>query len=244
MKTTQKRVLITGCSGSVGEALCSEFVQAGYVVFGQFRTTLPRKLRRLGQRFTSFQQDFTVGASLPRKDYDIVVNNAAINNSDVVAHEVLRENWDQALFLNLTVPFLILKDCLPHMIKNKWGRIINISSIYGFRASEENLPYTVSKHGLAGLTKTVAREYAKYGITANEICPGPIKSKMIERIATKNESATGQPKTDYVRDLCCEIPIGRMAEPGEIASFAVFLCSDSARYINGTSLPIDGGMTL
>ena len=93
------------------------------------------------------------------------------------------EDWDRTIALNLTAPFLLIRQCLPHMVRENWGRIVNISSIYGLRAVETNLPYTVSKHGLSGLTKTVAREYGAHGITCNEICPGPMKSRLLLSLA-------------------------------------------------------------
>ena len=128
------------------------------------------------------------------------------------------------------------------MISKKWGRIINISSIFGLRATTNNLPYNVSKHGLAGLTKSIAKEYATYGITCNGICPGTIESELMERIAQRKEKDFGIAKDEYFRSIRESIPARRFAKPIEIAQLALYLASEYAGYINGTSLVIDGGV--
>ena len=185
--------------------------------------------------------DLSAEFTLPIRDFDVVVNNAAINISDAATADVSAEEWDKTLHINLYAPFRIIKECLPGMIKRRWGRIINVSSIYGLRASEGNLAYTVSKHGLNGLSKTVAKEYARHGITCNEICPGPIKSELMHRIAKRETSGTKTSISDFLKSLAEEIPAGRFASPKEVARVALFLASDDAAYINGASLPLDGG---
>ena len=129
------------------------------------------------------------------------------------------------------------------MKKQKWGRIINISSIYGIKVEEEILPYNVSKHGLIGLTKTIAKEYAKYGITCNAVCPGTMDSSMTEYVSkfyTKSEIE----KKEYYKEMINQIPAKRFAKPKEIAKMVLFVASDEAGYINGSSLVIDGGSIL
>ena len=137
---------------------------------------------------------------------------------------------------------MLTKSFLPYMVKNRWGRIINISSIYGLRACEGNLPYNVSKHGLSALTKTVAKEYSQYGISANEICPGPIESKLLDRIAQYHADNEGESKSDYLALLANDIPGRRLATPFDVAATALFLASEQAGYINGVSIPVDGGL--
>ena len=128
------------------------------------------------------------------------------------------------------------------MIQKRWGRIINISSIYGLRAVEGNFPYTVSKHGLSGFTKTIAREYATYGISCNEICPGPINSDMMREIGKRVASQTGGTVESYLKEVCDEIPAKRMAEPRDVSALALFLASPEAGYLTGASIPLDGGI--
>jgi NAD(P)-dependent dehydrogenase (short-subunit alcohol dehydrogenase family) len=184
------------------------------------------------------QLDFSRQFVLQETDVDVVINNAGVNINNLRTHEISLEDWNLTIQINLTAPFHVVKQCLPRMIERRWGRIVNISSIYGLRAVEGNFPYTVSKHGLSGLTKTVAKEYAAAGITCNEICPGPIDSDMMREIGSKS----GQSVDNYLAEVCDEVPAKRMAKPEEIAALAVFLASEQAAYINGASIPIDGAL--
>ena len=238
-----RTVLITGGTGSVGKALIRAFVAHGYRVTFQF-SRKKAEASQLEKRFgvEAIQVDFSRKFTLPRFDFDVIVNNAGINISDVDTHEVSLEDWNLTLTVNLTAAFLIVQQCLPAMKKKGRGRIINISSIYGIRGVEGRLPYTVSKHGLAGLTKTVAKEYGGYGITCNEICPGPIDSAMMKRIAKRSAATSGDTVSSYFKEVCDEIPLRRMVKPSEVAAVAVFLASDAASYLNGASIPLDGGM--
>lgn len=237
-----RRILITGGTGSVGQALVEMFSANGDTVTFQYNSNRAVADELEGSFGASaLQIDLSKDFELPGNDFDVVVNNAGINITDVATHEVTLEDWNHTLMVNLTAPFRIAKLCLPFMMQKHWGRIINISSIYGLRAVEGNFPYTVSKHALSGLTKTIAKEYAGYGITCNEICPGPINSDMIRRIAIRETATTGSAPEAYLKDLCNEIPAGRLAEPQEIASLALFLASPDAGYLTGTSIPLDGG---
>lgn len=188
------------------------------------------------------QIDFGSSSTLPRSNFDIVVNNAGVNITNQLSLDVSRHDWDRTLLINVTTPFLILQQCLPHMIANAWGRIINVSSIYGLRAVETNLPYTVSKHALSGLTKTIAREYAEHNITCNEICPGPIESEMMTRISQESAPLEGLSPEEYLNGVREEIPAGRMAQPLDVACLALHLASAEASYLTGASIPLDGGL--
>ncbi len=236
-------VLITGGTGSVGKALVETFATHGYRVTFQFHhdeATADALAQKFGAK--AVQLDFEGDLVLPRVDFDVVINNAGINISDVPTHEVSLVDWNRTMLVNLTAPFKIVRQCLPWMMEKRWGRIINISSIYGLRAAEGNFPYTVSKHALSGFTKTIAKEYAAYGITCNEICPGPIDSDMMNEIAKRTVAQTGGTIEDYFKEVCEEIPAKRMVEPKEVASLAVFLASGEAEYLTGASIPLDGGM--
>lgn len=238
-----RNVLITGGTGSVGRALVEAFATNNHHVSFQYwqdKSTAKRLERSFGAE--SIQLDFAKDFTLPKVNFDIVVNNAGINISDVRAHEVSIENWNRTFRVNLTAPFQIIRQCLPSMIKKRWGRIINISSIYGLRAVEGNLPYTVSKHGLSGFTKTIAKEYALYGITCNEICPGPIDSDMMRDIGKRTVARSGGTLKGYLKEVCEEIPAKRMVKPLEVAALALFLASSEAGYLTGASIPLDGGM--
>ena len=239
--TRTKNVLITGGTGSVGKALVEAFSSSRYqITFTYVTNEKAAKQLEVDFEAKSIRLDLAASTTLTKADIDILVNNVGINNSDAETHLVTDKDWNQTLRVNLTAAFELSRQCLPRMLEKGWGRIINISSIYGLRGIEGNLPYTVSKHGLSGLTKTIAKEYGKVGITCNEICPGPIDSDMMRRIAQRN--AASQTEQQYFAEVNDMIPAGRMARPNEIAELAVFLASEAAAYINGASIPIDGGL--
>jgi NAD(P)-dependent dehydrogenase (short-subunit alcohol dehydrogenase family) len=239
-----KAVFITGGTGSVGQALVGAFAGVGaYRVSFQYSTDTATA-NRLHETFgaTAVRVDFAREFTLPDDEFDIVVNNAAINESDALTHDVSPAAWDLTVRLNLTIPFLIIRHYLPHMQRKKWGRIINISSIYGLRATDGRSPYVAAKHGLSGLTKTVAKEYARHGITSNEICPGPIDSKMMQEIARRSTDGTTAAIAQYFEEVVESIPANRLAHPIEVAQIALFLASAAADYVNGVSIPLDGAL--
>lgn len=246
MKTRSSRsVLITGGTGSVGASLVTGFVRAGYRVsflFNQSQSRAAELSEQLGA--SAIKADLTLPIQLADGSFDILVNNAGINESAERTGDVRLELWKKTIAVNLTAPFLLIQQCLPHMVSNAWGRIINVSSIYGCRAVEGNLPYTVSKHGLSGLTKTIAREYGPHGITCNEICPGPIESRLLDRICAERSAREGMTLADYIQEVKEEIPTQILSQPEEITRLALLLASDECPSINGASIIIDGGMTV
>lgn len=244
MSNNQRNVFITGGTGSVGEALVSAFCKNNDKVTFQYFTQMV-VAKELEKKYGAqgIQIDFTQNdQQLPDMEFHVVVNNAGINISRSLSHEVSIGEWEKTLTVNLFYPFIIIKKYLPLMIKKRWGRIINISSIWGLRGTDNNLPYTVSKHGMSGLTKTIAKENAQFGITCNEICPGAIDSELIRRIAFDNQEKTKQSVDEYLKEVCEEIPAGRMAKPIEIAELAVYLSLDNAGYLNGASIQLDGAL--
>lgn len=242
-ETPRRRVLLTGGTGSVGRALLFAFSKSGYEVAFQYHSNVPLATR-LEAEFSATGIRLPAQGPLPpdfSAHYDVLVNNAGINITDSQPHEVSFSDWRVTMSVNLDFPFQLIQRCIPHMLSTGWGRIVNISSIWGLRATTENLPYTVSKHAMRGLTTTVAKEYAGHGVTCNEICPGPIYSEMITRIANTQAGSGGATAAEYIASLEGEIPSGRLARPEDIAALAVFLASDAAGQINGTSIPVDGG---
>lgn len=242
-KNLDRVVLITGGTGSVGESLVETFTGAGYRVSFLYHRSESRA-REMAEKFgaTPIQKDLSRLIDLANKEVDILINNAAINETSELTGDLPLEDWDRTIALNLTAPFLLIQQCLPHMVHENWGRIVNISSIYGLRAVETNLPYTVSKHGLSGLTKTVAREYGEYGITCNELCPGPMKSRLLDRIGAKSAAAHGMSLKEYMREVEEELPTGNLVLPSEVAQMALLLASEDCASVNGSSIVIDGGM--
>lgn len=238
-----RNVFITGGTGTVGRALVTAFSNASYRVSFQYasNTDAAKDLSR-ATGTEAIQMDLRRLTSVEDYEVDILVNNAGINICDELGASVPNSVWDETLAVNTSAPFRLVRSALPGMVKRKWGRIINISSIYGLHAVEGNLPYTVSKHALSGLTKTIAKEYASAGVTSNEICPGAIESEMMTRIAKRVAEVDGGTPEEYLRAVRDSIPAKRFAFPKEIADLAVFLASDAAAYINGVSIPLDGGL--
>jgi NAD(P)-dependent dehydrogenase (short-subunit alcohol dehydrogenase family) len=238
-------VFITGGTGSIGRALVDTFVKAGTTVSFQYCQDTTGALeieRKYG--ITGHCIDFS-SKSLPDLGHvDILVNSAGINISKVPIECATDEEWDKTLMVNVTVPMLLAKQVLPQMKQQGWGRIINVSSIYGMRIAANNLSYNVSKHALRALTASIAKEYGAWGVTCNEVCPGPVSSNLLRRIAEESSRKTGISVAAYEQKLASSIPVGRLALPQDIANAVLWLASEESSYINGISLPIDGGLTL
>jgi NAD(P)-dependent dehydrogenase (short-subunit alcohol dehydrogenase family) len=236
-------VLITGGTGSIGEALVAAFDEAGYRVWFQFRSD-EEKASTLEEQYdaTAWQANFSHGeTNPPRTDFDVLVNAAGVNLTTTELTEVDDEEWETTLAVNLTAPFQLSRACLPSMITQGWGRIINIGSIYSLRAVEINSSYTVSKHALTGLTRSIAKEYAKDGVTANQICPAAVDSELMDRIATRKAQEEDVTAEEYLDSVRAANPAGRLVKPEEVASIAVYLASDEAQFVNGESITVDGG---
>jgi len=170
----------------------------------------------------------------------ILVNNAGIgsgqNPKPICEYD--DEFWDLSLFLNLTVPYLLMKAFLPSMITHGWGRIINISSVAGKMGLKQGGAYCSSKHGLIGLTRTAALEVASSGVTVNAICPGHIRTMFGMRRLKHDAEQKGMAQEQFERS--CN-PIQRLLEPEEVANMAIFLSSNGAGGITGQALNISGG---
>ncbi|HEX6891100.1 MAG TPA: SDR family oxidoreductase, partial [Chryseolinea sp.] len=166
---------------------------------------------------------------------DFAVNNAGIEGATAPTHECTEENWDKTISINLKGVWFCMKQELQHMLKQGKGAIVNIASIAGLVGFPGLPAYVVSKHGIVGLTKTAALEYAKLGIRINAVCPGVIKTPMVDR-------TTGKDKTVEKQFEAME-PVGRMGQPEEVAESIVWLCSDSASFVTGHALAVDGGWT-
>lgn len=164
---------------------------------------------------------------------DILVNNAGINIRKPTI-EMSLDEWEQVMDINLTGPFICSKAVAPGMIRRKWGRIINMSSMLGLIGLAARPPYTASKGGLILLTKTQALEFAEHGITVNAICPGPFATEMNLPLLNNPEA---------YRAFVAKIPIGRWGEMREIDGCVIFLASQAASYVTGTTLVVDGGWT-
>jgi 3-hydroxybutyrate dehydrogenase len=174
---------------------------------------------------------------------DILVNNAGIQHVAPV-DEFPTEKWDAILAINLSSAFHAIRAALPGMKARGYGRIINVASAHGLVASPFKSAYVAAKHGIIGLTKTVALEVAQTNITANAICPGYVYTPLVEKQIADQAKAHMIPREKVISDVLLKSqPNKRFAQVTEIGALAVFLASDEASSITGTALPVDGGWT-
>ncbi len=166
---------------------------------------------------------------------DFAFNNAGIEGDTANTHECTEENWDKTIGINLKGVWLCMKNEIPEMLKNNKGAIVNCASVAGLDGFAGLPAYVATKHGIVGLTKTAALEYAKQGLRVNAVCPGVIHTSMIDRITGKNKEVEKQ--------FTSMEPIGRMGTPEEVAEAVVWLCSDAASFVTGIPMPVDGGFT-
>ena len=168
---------------------------------------------------------------------DCALNNAGIQGDIKQTAECSQENWERIIGINLTGVWLCMKHEIPHMLNQGGGAIVNTSSNFGLVGSDGMPAYSASKHGVLGLTKTAALEYAKSGIRVNAVCPGPVQTPLVDKILR------AQPElADRIIDaIKAREPVGRMGKPEEIAEAVVWLCSDAASFVTGTAMSVDGG---
>lgn len=254
-----KAALVTGSTSGIGLAIASEFAAQGMNVMlngvesPQFGDEIARGLaERTGQKIHYRQADLADPQQVVQLfdahmaqfgALDVLVNNAGIQfTAPTEAFPV--EKWDQIIAINLSAAFHATRLALPLMQKQKWGRIINLSSVHGLVGSANKAAYVASKHGLVGFTKVVAIENAAKGITANCICPGwvdtPILNNQLADYARDNNVPLSEAKDSIVK---AKQPMPELIDPKAIAAMATFLSSDAGQYITGAALTIDGGWT-
>ncbi len=168
---------------------------------------------------------------------DCALNNAGIQGDIKQTAECSQENWDRIIAINLTGVWLCMKHEIPHMLHQGGGAIVNTASNFGLVGSNGMPAYSASKHGVVGLTKTAALEYAKSGIRVNAVCPGPVQTPLVDKVLAAQPELGGQ----IIKAIEAREPIGRMGQPEEIAEAVVWLCSDAASFVTGTAMSVDGG---
>ncbi len=228
---SKKNVLITGGMGGIGASVVTSFKDAGYNVFS---TSTSRKAGPLDNNIIvdfdddSRFSDFLIEIS--NLDIDILINCAGINYIDSIINYPIQK-FDEIVNINLRAPFRIIQTLLPNMIKKKWGRVINITSIFSSISKEYRSAYSASKFGLDGLTAAIAAEVAKHNILINSVSPGFIDTKLTRAILTDLELC----------QIANSIPMGRLGNAKEVAEFILWLSSEHNTYISGQNLIIDGG---
>jgi len=254
-----KVALVTGSTSGIGLSLARTFAQDGAnVVINGFGDKDAIEKERSG-----IEKDFGVkalysGADMSKGDQiaqmiaeaesklgsvDVLVNNAGIQFVSPI-EEFPVEKWDQIIAINLSAAFHAIRAAVPGMKKRKWGRIISTASAHALVASPFKSAYVSAKHGIAGLTKTVALETATFGITANAICPGYVWTPLVEKQIPETMTARGLTREQVIKDvLLAAQPTKEFVTVEEIAGLALYLTSDLARSITGAILAIDGGWT-
>ena len=236
-----KNIIITGASGGIGNSIVKSFNDHGANILAS--GTRIEKLEELKTKFKNLKflqfdisktdqiENFIENASNELGgNLDCIVNNAGITQDNLAIRMSLDE-WKKVIDVNLTSTFLMNKSAIKKMLKNKSGKIVNITSVVGHTGNLGQANYTASKAGIIAMSKSLAIEYAKKNININCISPGFIKTAMTDKLDDKFKDA-----------IISKIPSGRLGEPDDIANAVLFLCSDQASYINGETLHVNGGM--
>ena len=246
-----KTTLITGGTSGIGKSLAEHFAQNNSkIIILDIDTDGEKVAKSLNGDFyhadLSKQVETENIINQIKKDHkkiDILINNAGFQKVEKIENYD-NEVWNSMIQIMLTTPFQLIKHLLPNMKINKWGRVINISSILGLVASPFKSAYISAKHGLIGLTKTIALEVGEYGITSNAICPAYVKTNMTEKQIADQAKILNIKESEFIEKIALgPAAIKSLIEPDEIANLALFLASDKASKITGSSYTIDLGWT-
>ena len=240
MNLKNKKVIITGATGGIGNSLVKKFTDNGSIVLAT--GTKEEKLNNLKNKFNNIYiekfnldehkniESFIESSSNKLGGLDILVNNAGIT-LDNISIRLTEENWKKVLDVNLTATFMMCKFAIKKMLKNKSGKIINITSIVGHTGNLGQANYSASKAGIVAFSKSLAIEYAKKNININCVSPGFIKTEMTDKI---NE--------EFKKLLISKIPSGDLGTGEDVSNCVAFLASDMSNYINGETIHVNGGM--
>jgi 3-oxoacyl-[acyl-carrier protein] reductase len=244
-KVVKRTILVTGGSRGIGRGICLAFAHADNHIFfnyssaGEAAAQTEKLVAEAGGTATGVQvnvasekevSDFIARALDETGRIDVLVNNAGITRDGLLVR-MKETDWEDVLNINLKGTFLCIKAVTKTMMKQRYGRIINVSSVVGVSGNPGQANYVASKAGIIGLTKGVAKELASRGITANVVAPGYIETDMTADLPDKAKEA-----------MVGQIPLGRAGTPADIAAAVVFLASDEAAYITGQVLHVSGGM--
>ena len=243
MAGASKLALVTGAGSGIGKATALALLAAGYRVACGYNANRAGAEAIRHPNARAVKIDIASRASIRRalaetrkafrRDIDILVNNAALVQEKPFEN-LTDADWDRMLAVNLRGAFILAQESLPAMARHKWGRIVNITSIGGQWGGMRQVHYAAAKAGLINLTHSLARLYSPLGITANAVAPGLVATDMIRK----------ELKSKSGRQKAAQIPVGRIAEPEEIAAGVVYLVSDGAAYVTGQTLNINGGMLM
>jgi len=241
-----KRVLVTGGASGIGAACARAFAAAGatVVIADLDAAGAGRLADEVGGVAVGVNlADPAFDASALAGNADVVVNNAGIQHVAPV-EEFPEEKFRLILALMIEAPFRLARAALPHMYDRGWGRVVNISSVHGLRASAYKSAYVAAKHGLEGLSKVIALEGGSRGVTSNTICPAYVRTPLVEKQIADQARIHGIPEPEVVEKIMLTEPaVKRLIEPHEVADLAVYLCTPPMSFANGSSFVMDGGWT-
>ena len=243
MDLNQKNIIVTGASGGIGNSIVERLNELGGNILAT--GTREEKLQELKEKFSNIKilkfdisnhdkiEEFINNATEELGgNLDCIVNNAGITKDNLTIRMSMEE-WSKVIDINLTSTFLMSKFAIKKMIKNKSGKIINITSVVGHTGNVGQANYTASKAGIVAMSKSLAIEYAKKNINVNCISPGFISTAMTDKIDEK-----------YKETIISKIPANRLGKPVDVANAVVFLASSASNYINGETIHVNGGMYL
>ena len=242
---TGRSALVTGAASGIGRACAGRLARSGASVTvldldGDAAKEVAEGIG--GEALQADLSDYEVLDNL-EVDADIIVNNAGLQHVAPI-EEFPPERFSLILRIMLEAPFRILQKALPGMYEKGWGRVVNISSVHGLRASPYKSAYVSAKHGLEGLSKTLALEGGPRGVTSNCVDPAYVKTPLVEKQIADQARIHGISEDEVIEKIMLTEPaIKRLIEPEEVAELAVFLCSKEASFINGASIIMDGGWT-
>ena len=240
-----RRALVTGASRGIGEAVAMRLAAEGATVVAAARTAADLErvvaaIREAGGQASSLALDLSdsasveaaVKAALADGPVDVLVNNAGVTDDNLLLR-MSKESWDRVLSTNLTGVFLLTQALVRSMIKKRYGRIVNVTSVVGMMGNAGQANYAASKAGLIGFTKSVARELASRNVTCNAVAPGFIATSMTEKMTDDAKTA-----------LSSQIPLGRLGAPADVAAAVAYLASEDAAYVTGHVLNVSGGLLI
>lgn len=241
-----RRALVTGAGSGIGRACAERLAAAGAKVVAVDRDLA--SVESLAHECPGIEPvrcdlaDLDGLAELPT-DVDLLVNNAGMQHVAPV-HEFPVETFDHIVRLMLLSPFRLVRQSLPHMYASGWGRVVNISSVHGLRASSFKSAYVSAKHGLEGLSKVVALEGAPHGVTSNCVNPAYVRTPLVEKQIGDQAATHGIPESEVVEQIMlAPAAVKRLIEPAEVADLVAFLCGPSSASVTGASFAMDGGWT-